>query len=707
MYSDKIKNALTIVKKNWFLPVMAFIFSFINVTSCFIYPSNHGSLYELIANDISGAKTFEDTGLVKFELSKVEDNYNYLYAIRYYFDRIESTNENGKSFVTYGDHQTTYEYGQFDSQNIEIDYSIGIVNYSSFSKLGLSLNSGSIKQSDYSTDTTTDHCVISEDYFNALKGDSALTKEEIIGKTIKYIDVFLTIDGVVENSSFASNQMHSTTNKFIAFRYARTASKTVQYKAHMYFSKSHYYSNYSIMKDFFAYVYRKNGKDHLNISIPGNEWIVSDFVNFRKMYGNNDKAIPNKNVFIYSYLFSLVFGMIVGVIALKVVKSFSKPKKAFYSIIFALFAYYVGLFIFGFSFNHMLIAGIHINTFTSFGSLFAILYSIIFLIPIFVCSLFDDGLIHESLKEEPLVSVVIPVYNGGNYLASAISSALNQSYRNIEVVVVDDGSTDKGLTKMVATSFADERVRYFRKKNGGVATALNFGLGKAKGKYICWLSHDDILPENKILYQLLQLQEWGKEEKIIPYSDNVIINEGGFKSKLSSQLLLSVSKTDVAGPADYFALRHLIFSSLLVPAEFFEKNKFIPELLYSQDTFMFFQMLKDGYKLRYSKYGYVNYRVHSSQGSFTRANQIDADVELQNKYFLDYFNESKDTKFIHRYIMFCAKRAGGYDCYNKLFDELIADKEKFGLSSLFITRAKMKKKISSSLYTLKKKVLGR
>ncbi len=65
----------------------------------------------------------------------------------------------------------------------------------------------------------------------------------------------------------------------------------------------------------------------------------------------------------------------------------------------------------------------------------------------------------------PLVSIVIPVYNGSNYLREAIDSALAQIYRNIEVLVINDGSRDDGKTEAVALSYGD-RIRYFAKENG-------------------------------------------------------------------------------------------------------------------------------------------------------------------------------------------------------------------------------------------------
>jgi len=110
-------------------------------------------------------------------------------------------------------------------------------------------------------------------------------------------------------------------------------------------------------------------------------------------------------------------------------------------------------------------------------------------------------------NNNPKVSIVIPVYNGSNYLHEAIDSALAQTYKNVEIIVVNDGSTDDGKTEAIAKSYGD-KIRYYYKKNGGVSSALNLGISNMSGDYFAWLSHDDIyLPQN-VEFQLRALHEY-------------------------------------------------------------------------------------------------------------------------------------------------------------------------------------------------------
>ncbi len=103
---------------------------------------------------------------------------------------------------------------------------------------------------------------------------------------------------------------------------------------------------------------------------------------------------------------------------------------------------------------------------------------------------------------EPLVSILIPVYNGANYLNLAIDSALAQTYGNFEIIVVNDGSDDDDATARVVRGYGD-RVRYFEKRNGGVASALNLAIAQAKGQFISWLSHDDLYIPDKLNVRLI------------------------------------------------------------------------------------------------------------------------------------------------------------------------------------------------------------
>lgn len=100
-------------------------------------------------------------------------------------------------------------------------------------------------------------------------------------------------------------------------------------------------------------------------------------------------------------------------------------------------------------------------------------------------------------RYEPKISIVIPAYNAANYLAEAIDSALAQTYKNFEIIVVNDGSKDNEETERVAKKYGD-KIIYIKKENGGSSSALNAGIMNMSGEWFSWLSHDDLYYPNKL-----------------------------------------------------------------------------------------------------------------------------------------------------------------------------------------------------------------
>ncbi|MDO5728176.1 MAG: glycosyltransferase [Actinomycetaceae bacterium] len=95
---------------------------------------------------------------------------------------------------------------------------------------------------------------------------------------------------------------------------------------------------------------------------------------------------------------------------------------------------------------------------------------------------------------QPLVSVVVPVYNVEDYVSTCVDSLLSQTYPNLEILLVDDGSTDKSGS--IIDTFSDPRLRVFHQENGGLSSARNFGLEHANGEFLCFVDSDDVVRED-------------------------------------------------------------------------------------------------------------------------------------------------------------------------------------------------------------------
>ena len=112
----------------------------------------------------------------------------------------------------------------------------------------------------------------------------------------------------------------------------------------------------------------------------------------------------------------------------------------------------------------------------------------------------------EKVFDKELISVVIPVYNVEKYLDKCMESVLNQTYSNIEVILVDDGSTDKSGKICDEYQKKDKRVVVYHKENGGLSDARNYGINKSHGEYITFIDSDDFVEQNYVefLYKLIK-----------------------------------------------------------------------------------------------------------------------------------------------------------------------------------------------------------
>jgi len=123
-----------------------------------------------------------------------------------------------------------------------------------------------------------------------------------------------------------------------------------------------------------------------------------------------------------------------------------------------------------------------------------------------------------------MVSVVIPVYNSEKFLRESVNSVLNQTYQNIEIIVVDDSSTDNSAK--ILKEYSD-RITIISQSNQGLASALNSGIKKIKGKWFKWFSPDDILYPEAI--DVLVKEAKNQQENTIIYSNWELIDENGKK----------------------------------------------------------------------------------------------------------------------------------------------------------------------------------
>lgn len=159
-----------------------------------------------------------------------------------------------------------------------------------------------------------------------------------------------------------------------------------------------------------------------------------------------------------------------------------------------------------------------------------------------------------ELKPAMLVSVIVPTYNRANLVSETIRSILNQSYKYLELIVVDDGSTDN--TEEVINSFTDDRLIYIKAQNwGGPARPRNIGIKKAKGEYLAFSDDDDIWMENKLEIQIKKI----KETNCFLLSSNVVY----FASNINNRIGKSENRP-IKNIKDFISQNQINTSSVIV-----------------------------------------------------------------------------------------------------------------------------------------------
>lgn len=224
------------------------------------------------------------------------------------------------------------------------------------------------------------------------------------------------------------------------------------------------------------------------------------------------------------------------------------------------------------------------------------------------------------VEYNPKVSIIIPVYNGSNYLSEAIDSALSQTYENIEIIVVNDGSCDCGATEEIAKSYGD-RIKYFSKNNGGVSSALNFGIQKMTGDWFSWLSHDDLYNPGKIEHSIDIVRSYqDASSKLIVYSDGYLVRENRSIIRKFKHLFVANKIYSGIEAAGIMAQKGTLCGcSLLIPREVFSSlGGFDENLRYSQDSLMWYRIFLNGYSICSCGEKDVLSRVHKNQVTNTR-----------------------------------------------------------------------------------------
>ena len=226
------------------------------------------------------------------------------------------------------------------------------------------------------------------------------------------------------------------------------------------------------------------------------------------------------------------------------------------------------------------------------------------------------------MNYEPRISIIMPVYNGANFMRDAIDSALNQTYHNYEIVVVNDGSSDNGETSRIAKSYGD-KIRFIdRQENKGISYTLNEGIANMQGEYFTWLSHDDRYIPTKLEDQVTFLNSLLEEHPEIE-RERILLCAGTERIDIHGQVT-STYQGNINAHKRIRSKKEMIFDNLrqyglsgctvLIPKEVFEKfGTFDLTKRTVQDTDLWYRLIMGGCIFCFLDKAIVQSREHKNK----------------------------------------------------------------------------------------------
>ncbi len=235
----------------------------------------------------------------------------------------------------------------------------------------------------------------------------------------------------------------------------------------------------------------------------------------------------------------------------------------------------------------------------------------------------------------PLISIIVPVYNVESYLEKCINSIINQSYKNLEIILVNDGSKDRSGEICDFYASKDDRIKIINKSNGGLSDARNCGLEVAKGEYIAFIDSDDWVDKDlyKILYEL-----------IIKYNSDIsvcsfkkAVSEGENLNNINDEVvytnITALEKIYADDGVDMVVAWNKLFKKDILIGEKFPKGKI------HEDVFLIPRLMYKAKSIAYTNKELIYYRVNpnsitNSEFNIKRLDYIEA-LESTSRFYKD------------------------------------------------------------------------
>lgn len=265
----------------------------------------------------------------------------------------------------------------------------------------------------------------------------------------------------------------------------------------------------------------------------------------------------------------------------------------------------------------------------------------------------------EAIKVNPLVSVIIPCFNCESYVEQAVISIMKQSYRNMEILIADDCSTDNTLAILMKLKKEDNRIHVFRNtQNLKIVKTLNNLIAVAKGKYIARMDADDISDKDRIKFQVCFLEK--NTDYALCGTNACFIDKDGTKLYQSN---MPITDTENRFFMQYYST--LLHPTILARSEILKNNMYDEAYLYAEDYELWCRLI---FEKNYKVYNLPNilfsYRMFSEQSSDVhRKEQWESSAAIFDRYSItDYV-----YKDIHEEIFYLRNQSLTPDKINYIY----------------------------------------
>ncbi|MDA3042877.1 MULTISPECIES: glycosyltransferase family 2 protein [unclassified Campylobacter] len=235
------------------------------------------------------------------------------------------------------------------------------------------------------------------------------------------------------------------------------------------------------------------------------------------------------------------------------------------------------------------------------------------------------------MSQNPLISVIIPIYNVEQYLDECLNSVINQNYKNLEIILVDDGSTDKSGEICDEFAAQDSRIKVLHQKNGGVSVARNNALNIVSGEFIAFVDSDDTIEKNHISNMVNLLND---NTDIVCVPMNGKMAEFKFNGEYALKYILTERRTPKSG---YFSwsIWNKIFKTDIV------KNiRFLADEKVGEDFSFMWKAFLNSKEVVFGGNASYNYRVSTTSVIHSNFNQKHHSLLLVCDRFIDYVKKN-------------------------------------------------------------------